>query len=96
MKIKLLLKHDGSTRVCSLPFPEAAYAEAEGACPCCADVPFKVAGKSPHNAADDRAYEATAECLRCRNTLGVLRVETSTLFGVTEDEAVLNGRCRVY
>ena len=49
-----------------------------------------------HPSADDRAWEADAVALCCRSTVGILRVEMSTLFGVREDELVLRGRCRVY
>lgn len=100
MKIKLLLKHDGTVRKCKTPFPEADHALAEGACPYCNVMElgggFKVAGASMRPSDDDRAYEANAGCLACKAHLGTLRVETNTLFGVREDEAVLRGRCRVY
>jgi hypothetical protein len=73
----------------------------EGACPYCGveevePKGFKVAGSNRRIAKDDRAYEADAGCLACKAHLGTLRVETGTLFGIREDEAVLNGRVRVY
>lgn len=98
--IKLLLKHDSTTRACKLPFQDADHALASGACPYCAREEdgggFKVAGSGRRPSADDRAWEADAGCLACKAHLGTLRVETNTLFGVREDEAVLRGRCRVY
>ena len=41
-------------------------------------------------------YRADAHCLACGETIGVLRVKMSTIFGIEEDKRVLNGRCRVY
>jgi hypothetical protein len=57
---------------------------------------FKVAGTGRRPSADDRAWECDAHCLACKAHVGTLRAEMSTLFGVREDEAVLNGRPRVY
>lgn len=57
---------------------------------------FKVAGSGRRPSDDDRAWEADAGCVACKAHLGILRVETNTLFGVREDERVLRGRCRVY
>lgn len=96
MMVKLLLSGDDSTRACSVPFNGADHALADGACPFCGIGSFKVAGSCLRPSADDRAWEAEAVCLACKARLGTLRVETNTLFGVREDEAVLAGRCRVY
>lgn len=102
MKIYLLTK-EGPRRKCRLPYDGATFALAEGKCPACGwEEPgpalkgFKVAGGTPHATADDRAWEATACCLACKAVVGTLRAEPSTIFGVTEDAAVLNGRWRVY
>lgn len=102
MKVYLLVK-EGPRRSCRVPFEGADYALASGACPACAhEEPgpalkgFKVGGSGRYASADDRAWESQAYCLKCRAHVGVLRVETGTLFGVREDEAVLSGRVRVY
>lgn len=107
MKIYLLTK-EGPRRECRQPYENAAHVLAEGRCPRCDDYlcnpaagakfveHFKVAGGDPSASKDDRAWEAPAVCLACKAIVGVLRVEPGTLFGVTEDERVLNGRWRVY
>lgn len=41
-------------------------------------------------------YTGDAECCRCRQKVGPMEVVVSTLFGLEEDERVLQGRCRVY
>ena len=103
MKIYLLMKDGSRRRKCRLPYEDAAFALAEGSCPYCgveeqgpALRGFKIAGSNRRASADDRAWEADAGCLACKTHLGTLRVETNTLFGVTEDERVLRGRVGVY
>lgn len=91
-----LLCDDGERRPAAPPFKGADHAVADGACPHCGDAPFKVAGRNMRPSEDDRAYEADAVALCCRERVGTLRAEPSTLFGVREDERVLRGRCRVY
>ena len=95
MKIFLIVR-EGPRRKAQLPYPEADHAEVEGACPACGVVPLKVAGTGRRASKDDRAWEADGVALCCRVYVGTIRVETNTLFGVREDEAVLRGRCRVY
>lgn len=95
MKIRLLVSPT-DTRVVTLPAPGADHAVAEGCCPSCKTADFKIAGKGQRPSADDRAHEADGVCLACRKSVGLIRAEPDTLFGVREDEAVLHGRPRVY
>jgi hypothetical protein len=94
--MKVVLISEGARRPCTLPHKECDHVVAEGACPHCKATPFKVAGGGMQPSADDQAYEATARALCCGKGVGTLRAEMNTLFGVEEDERVLNGRCRVY
>ncbi len=94
MKMFLLL--DGAKRTIAVPHHGAAYAQVEGSCPLCRCADFKVAGEGRRASTDDRAWEADARALCCNASVGTIRVEPNTLFGVREDEAVLRGRCRVY
>jgi hypothetical protein len=104
MKIKLLMGDGSKARRVREPFPGADHALADGACPECGAQgdgeetrgTFAIAGTGRRPSKDDRAWEADGVCLACRKHVGVIRVETNTLFGVREDEAVLRGRCRVY
>jgi len=64
-------------------------------CPMCKK-PLQASGTNKRIAPDNRAYESDAICVDCNNMVGTLRLETNTLFGLREDEAVLKGRCRVY
>ncbi len=98
----------GGRRKAYEPFAGADHALCEGACPKCSHVEqapeggkasgnvFKAAGTGRRIAPDDRHYEADAVALCCKQAIGFFRVETATLFGIREDEAVLQGRCRVY
>jgi hypothetical protein len=102
MKVFLLLP-GGGKRSCRVPFTGADHALAKGACPNCgAEEPgpaskvFKIAGCRLRPSDDDRAWECDAACLACKSGVGTVRAEMDTLFGVREDEAVLNGRARVY
>lgn len=73
-----------------------AYGVVEGVCPKCGAAPLKVQGTGRRPSADDRAWEADAVAVCCGAYVGTLRAEVNTLFGVREDRAVLEGRCRVY
>lgn len=107
MKIYLKVK-EGPRRECKQPYENARHVLAAGRCPKCDDYlcdpaagiafveHFKVAGGTPNASSDDRAWECTAVCLACNAVVGTLRVEPGTLFGVSEDERVLNGKWRVY
>lgn len=98
----------GGKRKAWEPFSGADHALIEGKCPHCSHVEqaspghkasgdvFKAAGTGRRIAPDDRHFEADAVALCCRKPLGFFRVETATLFGLHEDRAVLQGRCRVY
>lgn len=101
MKILLLTHDDSPNRSCKEPFPGAKYALAEGRCPKCditglIEKSFAVAGHGKRPSADDRAWEADASCLACNQHVGVLRIETNTLFGVREDERVSRLGIRIY
>jgi hypothetical protein len=76
------------------PPPRAEAAEAPGeTCPACRK-PLRLAGRNPVEG--ERTVESAAYCAACDAPLGRLVVELATLFGLEEDRAVLNGRCRVY
>jgi hypothetical protein len=57
---------------------------------------FYVVGSNPRYSTDGRNYEATGHCAQCEKVLGVIVAEPETIFGAREDDAVLQGRCRVY
>ena len=65
-------------------------------CPRCLAKPFKVSGKNMRIADDDRSYISDAHCVSCGKYVGSLITVVNTIFGIREDQAVLNGRCRVY
>jgi hypothetical protein len=80
-----------------LPFEGADHVVSEKArCPHCGSTPLKVAGKNQRPSSDDRAWESDGYALCCKLYLGTIRAEAETLFGVREDQAVLNGPWRVY
>lgn len=82
---------------CEEPFPGADHALViDALCPSCGHAPFKVQGAGRRIAPDDRAYEADAVAVCCGSHVGTLRVETNTLFGLREDEAVLRMGVRIY
>lgn len=91
-----LLRSGEQRRRCKMPHDGADHAVVEGACPKCGASPWGVVGSGRYPSKDDRAWEAEGYCTACREHVGIIRVETNTLFGVREDEAVLRGRCRVY
>ena len=82
---------------CVEPFPGADHAiVVDTLCPGCGATPFKVAGTGRRIAPNNRDYEADAVALCCDRYAGTLRVETRTLFGLREDEAVFSMGIRIY
>jgi hypothetical protein len=94
--MEMFLVRDGARKPIATPFDGADHATCEGeVCPTC-KAPLKLVGSGKSPSQDDRAWEAQGYSACCKAHVGLIRVETDTLFGVREDEAVLNGRCRVY
>lgn len=84
-------------RRCMAPYEGADHAVVDGACPLCKAQPFKVQGTGARPSSDDRAREASAVAVCCGRAVGTIRAEADTLFGMREDQAVLeHGRCRIY
>ncbi len=98
MKITLT-DRDGRSLVAKQPHENADRVIVEsGTCAKCKLSPLVVRGLGmtiDPNASHD-TYRADAVCCGCNEPVGVLRVKVSTIFGIEEDERVLNGRCRVY
>lgn len=96
MNITIKLHHGQVLQVVP-PYPDADHGIVLGrSCVGCLKTPFKVAGSGKRISADDRAYEADAIALCCGGYVGVLRAETSTLFGLREDEAIARLGVRIY
>ena len=91
------LPSDGSERVsCKVPFANASHVEPVNAYCLCGVQYAKLQGKNPRPSEDDRALESDAVAACCGNVVGKLRVETGTLFGITEDLRVFRGQWRVF
>lgn len=73
----------------------AAVATVEGACLHCSAHPFEVRGTGKRIGARDE-WHADGFAICCDENVGLLVVKVDTIFGIEEDEAVLNGRARVY
>lgn len=98
MKITLT-DRDGRVLVAKQPHEHADRVIVEaGACAKCKLAPLVVRGlgMTIDPEASHDTYRADAVCCGCDAPAGVLRVKVSTIFGIEEDERVLNGRCRVY
>lgn len=65
-------------------------------CPVCGAEPGEVAGIRGTQSHDHDTYRAEAATICCDTRLGTIEMRVSTVFGIDEDEAVLNGRPRVY
>lgn len=88
-----LVTKAGRTR---LPMPPRGAKDVATDATCACGKPLRVRGAARHPGEDDRAWEAEAHAVCCGRVVGVLRLESETIFGVLEDDAVLNGRPRVY
>lgn len=77
---------------CRLPYDQADFVVSAVACSC-GDA--RVQGAAIE--IDDReTYGADAYCVGCGARRGRLLARVSTIFGIQEDEAVLNSRCKIY
>lgn len=91
--MKITLTYSDEVRACT--FHCAEYGLFEGACFKCGTVPFKVQGGNMR-VDDFDTYAADAVCVSCRDRVGTIRAQVSTIFGIEEDTRVLHGRPRVY
>jgi hypothetical protein len=95
MKITLQL-HDDRSVECHHA-PGAKHVTAPGLqCECSRKSDLIVAGTGRHRREDEHSESEAAACARCGGSVGRIVVEHATLFGRTEDHAVLFGRPRVY
>lgn len=95
--MKVTVQVEGKTRSATLPedYENAEYVTVSGTCPHCGVEPFNVRGGGIMSKDHDSKY-AEASCLACGKHVGRMRVRFDTIFGIEEDERVLNGRYRVY
>lgn len=112
MTARVHFHREGAKRVrARVPFDAAAYVLVPGLCPSCghkvaeADVPrdareqrdwWPCAGLKGSMVRGHDTYTSLAGCTACGKLAGKLVVTVSTIFGIEEDERVLNGRARVY
>lgn len=93
MKIAIVAA-DGTRHRPRRPHPQADHVVLE-VCPSCSAAPCEVRGSGVSHHDHDTYYaRAIARC--CGADVGELRATVSTLFGIDEDRAVLDGRPRVY
>jgi len=72
-----------------------SFCTVDGECPTCGESSFKVRGTGKRIGAHDE-WHADGFAICCDEHVGTLVVKVDTIFGIEEDEAVLNGRARVY
>lgn len=93
--MEVTLTTTGGVFSAKAPYVGAAYVEVDGwACACGLN---KIHGTGERiESRDTYASEAVCADIKCRKRAGTLRIKVVTLFGIEEDEAVLNGPWRVY
>lgn len=96
--MKIEVRTEARTYPCDPPVPVDAQAVwARGlTCPCGAATEQGLRVFSHEAIEGYDTVEGTARCLACRALVGRLVVTFSTIFGLAEDRAVLQGRLRVY
>ena len=72
------------------------WIDVDGRCPSCNRGNFRVIGDVKRQTITGHDIGAPALALCCGQEVGEVRVEFSTIFGLEEDQRVLNGRARVY
>jgi hypothetical protein len=91
-QMKIRIDTDDKSIAAHIPFDGADHVLADEPCACGS---HKVMGRGNHIESHD-TYAAEAFCGACPARRATLRVTMSTIFGIEEDERVLNGRARVY
>lgn len=94
--MKITLAHaNGKTYAGRTPYLNAPFAVIANAPPCkCGEDEVRVYSKSPTINHDKVTGDAF--CRYCDAPAGRLTAKVETIFGIEEDQNVLNGRCRVY
>lgn len=89
---------DGRSGEARVPYEGCQYVVVDSMhCECAPREPLFVAGiKDGLREKSDRHIVSKAGCARCKGGCGDLRVDFDTIFGLEEDDRVLNGRPRVY
>ena len=98
MKLHLQL-HDESEAVPTLPFEGCTYLVVpDRHCQCAPKEELQIAGYKGKERIEDGGRRVVSEvgCRNCGGSVGILTVETGSLFGPEEDQRTLKGRCRVY
>lgn len=92
--MKITIQIEETRHACTMPYDGADHVLSSVALPCGCET-RKIGGRGMTLESRD-TYRAKAGCMVCGADVGTLRVEVSTVFGIEEDERVLNGRCRVH
>lgn len=92
--MKITVEVNGRARKATLPYECAEFVIVDDVdCPRCGK-PLAVQSGQPR--VDHDRYRALAWCVVCKAKIGEMVVVVDTIFGIEEDERVLNARCRVY
>ena len=93
--MKITLHLQGKIFPAQLPHAMADFVLVEDCvCPNCnGSLKARGDGNVTH---DFDTYYAFAHCVCCGGAVGQLQTKVNTIFGIDEDNAVLNGRARVY
>lgn len=93
--MKITLHSRGKIFPAQLPHAKADFVLVdECVCPHCKEsLKAKGNGDVTH---DFDTYYALAYCVSCGGAVGQIQTKVNTIFGIDEDNAVLNGRARVY
>lgn len=96
--MKTTLKLTDGRVLTARPSGAVAIAKALTACPRCREAaPAGLCVRGDGRRVESRdTFVANASAVPCGCAVGVLRVRVSTIFGLEEDEVVLNGPWRVY
>ena len=81
------------------PEPGAPHLELDRRCPACggpSEGPLRLIAERARQAQVHDTITAPALALCCGAKIGSVVVEVETIFGLEEDDAVLEGRARVY
>lgn len=93
--MKVTVTIGGKRYKAKLPYPHAKYVVVDVACPECANNPLEAQGVGNQERGHD-TIKSNCACTTCNKVIGTICVQVDTIFGLAEDDKVLNGRWRVY
>ena len=96
MAVNITVSVGGKVHAATRSTPDADHVVVDMPCPHCKVMPLKVRGRGSPARGHDFYKNTDAITLCCGKSVDWIRAKLDTIFGLEEDERVLNGPWKVY